>query len=312
MELHGSNLESKFSWEEIYQKFIDRFPSMEGSPRFKQWFMNNVRNGWLFDRVLVARCYKIYDELVTKDTDHFMLIVGKEGSGKTTLAMQSAAWIDPDFNLDNVCFTPEHYVEMVKSAKKGSALVVDEGGVALYSRESLSAINIQITKLFMLQRQKNLVVIVNCPSYWDIDAYIRRHRISTLIRVIEQGKYCGYIQRAIDIINELSRKIPLTKIRFPNGSFWHGSFNKPFPRSIDREAYLKKKKEHLEEYMNSIDVQRWVPTSKLATALSLDTGQIDDRLRRGVINGKKIGNRWFITAEDYRKLITEGPNDQNP
>ncbi len=246
-------LDETISWEEIRQRVILRVPKLQGAHGFRNWFNENESDGYLFDPTLIARSFRMYKDMTAIDRDHFMLIVGPEGSGKSTLAAQIACWVDPTFKPDNICFSLKEYVTALKNSKKGSCLILDEGGMDLYSRQTMSQGNIQFTKLFMIQRQKNISVIVCCPSFWDVDPYIRRHRINTMIRIISQGKYMGYLPRAVNIINELGyRKKPLTTIKFPTGSFWYGWFSKRLPKSLDRNKYLAKKAKHLDDFLREL------------------------------------------------------------
>lgn len=255
----------KQTWDEFYKQVITKVPKLMHTVTpicFKDWFYANESDGRLFDPTLVARCFKMYKDMVAVDKDHFLLIVGPEGSGKSTLAIQIACWVDPSFKSSNVCFSLKEYVEALKTAKKGSCLIIDEGGIALYSRQAMNIDNINMTKLFMLQRQKNLSIIVCCPSFWDVDPYIRRHRINTMIRIIDHGHYMGYLPKAIKIINEVGyRKKPLTTIKFPTGSFWYGTFNKKLPASLDRVAYLAKKAKHLDNFLKELSKSGVIETN---------------------------------------------------
>ena len=149
------------SWQERFNIMKKRVPKFVAKKGFKEWFFANKKNGWLFDTILVQRCFNIYNDIsIKKDKDHFMLIVGGEGLGKSTLGLQVCSWIDPEFIKKKICFTPKDYIRQLKIAKKGSCLLIDEGGVSLYSRESMGKMNIKLTKLFMLQRQKNICCVV--------------------------------------------------------------------------------------------------------------------------------------------------------
>ena len=122
------------SWEELLNHWLKKFPRFKGNSKFKNWFMANKKNGWLFDRMMIARCYKMHCDLVNKNKDHFCLVTGQEGTGKSTLAIQMGAWIDPDFTAKNVCFTAFEYIQQLKIAPPGSCIIIDEGGVLMFSR----------------------------------------------------------------------------------------------------------------------------------------------------------------------------------
>lgn len=296
----------KKSWTERFENMKKRVPDFVNKKGFRKWFFDNEKNGWLFDIKLVQKCFNIYSDMKNKDKDHFTLIVGGEGFGKSTLSLQMCSWIDPEFTVQNVCFTPKDYIRQLKILKKGSCILLDEGGVALYSREAMGINNIGLTKLFMLQRQKNISCFVVCPSFWDIDTYIRRHRINTLIRVIKQGQYMGMLRKSIDIINEVGyRKKPLTHIKLPNGFFWHGYFAKQFPKQISREAYLKRKQEHLNEFLDSLDKDEFefMPAIDVAKRLSITPKQMRWIIAQGNIKAKKVGRKWFIPKLEVDKAL---------
>jgi len=165
-----------------------------------------------------------------------------------------------------------------------------------------------MTKIFMLQRQKNISVVVCCPSFWDVDGYLRRHRIDTMIRIMKQGKYMAYLPKAISIINDVGyRKKKLSAIRLPSGSFWYGSFRKILPKLITREDYLKRKEQHLEDFLNDIEMDfqtvKMIPAHRVAHELSLTPTQMRKRIDKGTIKAKKIGAKWFISKEEYDNLL---------
>jgi len=302
----GKPLEKIFTWKELFNQLINQVPQLQKVRDVRQWFFDNQKNGLLFDRMLQARCFRAYKDMVNLDRDHFTLVVGKEGSGKSTLAIAMASWISPTFCDDNICFSASEYIARLKSVEKGSCLILDEAGTILFSRESMGADNIKMTKLFMLQRQKNVSVIVVCPSMWNIDTYIRQHRINTLIRVWKQGHYYGYLPRAIDIINTLQHtKKKISSMKLPNGSWWTGHFRKCFPTSIDLTEYLKKKRQNFEDFANGLDTSTFelIPAKALANKLSINTKQMMYLIKKKEIKAKQVGNKWFISKEEHDRVL---------
>lgn len=287
------------NWEQVYQEILRTLPHKAREYGFKKWFMDNEQDSMLFDAPLVGRCYTIYMDMIKRDRDHFALIVGSEGSGKTTLAIQMCFWIDPNFCVDNICFTPEDYVRRLRVVKPGSCLLIDEGGAIAFTRESMTQNNITMTKIYMLQRQKNVSVVVCCPSFWDIDTYLRRHRVNTLLRITKQGEYFGYLPKAIKIINDVGyRKKDLSKIRVPNGSFWTGKFRREFPKTINREDYLKKKGNHLDTFLSDIEKDfnktKLISTRKYGELTGSTADSVWDKIKYGSLQGTKIGGRWYL------------------
>jgi len=303
--------DQRLTWQEIYEKVERKIPEKTKIKGFKEWFFKNEKNGKLFDYSMIARCFTAYQDMKDRNKDHFALVIGEEGNGKSTFAAQLASWIDPDnFSVDNICFTPTDYLERLRKAEPGSCLVIDEGGVNLFSRETMSQNNVRMTKLFMLQRQKNVSVVVCCPSFWDVDAYIRRHRVNTLIRIYKQGEYQGMLKKCIDIINQVGyRKKPLTQIKLPLGYWWYGNFRKTFPYSIDVQKYLIKKREHLETFLDDLEEDmglkkdfKIIPAAKVAKEMCITNVALSEKIRNGTVVAKKIGRAWYIPKEEYLRL----------
>lgn len=294
------------SWDELLEHWLKKFPQFKGNTKFKEWFMNNESRGWLFDRMLIARCWKIHCDLVNKNKDHFCLITGQEGSGKSTLGVQMGSWISPTFCTEDICFTAQEYISRLKVVKPGSCLLIDEGGVLLFSREAMTTRSIEMNKIFMLQRQKNISILLCCPSYFNIDSYIRSNRINTMIRVIKQGDYAGYNPRAIEIINTLqSTKKKISQMKLPSGSFWHGSFRKKFPACVNLQEYLNRKTDNLDDFLNSIDTTSFdfMPIKQLANRLSITGKQVINLINNNEVKAKKIGKKWFVSKEEYNRVL---------
>jgi len=302
----GKPLDEYMSWEELLNHWLNKFPQFRGNTKFKDWFMNNEKNGWLFDRMLIARCWKMHCDLVDKNKDHFALVTGKEGYGKSSLAIQMASWIDPKFCDENITFTAREYATRLKVAEPGSCIVIDEGGVIMFSREAMTIKNIEMNHLFMLQRQSNISVILCCPAFFNIDSYIRTNRINSLFRVTEQGHYVGYLTKAIDIINSLqSTKKKISQMKLPSGSFWHGCFRKKFPKCIDLKEYLRRKKQNYVQFLDGIDTDdfEYMPIKRLADKLSIDNEQLINLIEHNEIKAKKIGKKWFVSKDEYKRVL---------
>ena len=78
-------------------------------------------NTMLYNKIQVAK-----EHISKKDYDLCFLVDGSEGSGKSVFAMQLARAFDADFCLDRVCFSPEEFLQAIKTASKCQAIVYDE------------------------------------------------------------------------------------------------------------------------------------------------------------------------------------------
>ena len=254
------SLEDQYSWEELGILIADRIEKndfihgREWSRRdFLKWWTKREKVGYRFDWQLVARCWVIWKSLQKKH-DHFIVVVGKEGSGKSTLAFQIASFISINFTDKDIVFDMPQYVNQLqkvsqsfkkwKKKRKNSCIVIDEGGISLFSRESLSKGNKMLAKTFMIQRFLCVCTIICIPYYWNLDKLVRQHRVNTLITVKKRGYYFTVVGKGISILNKLGMKSPdknLWAIPIPYGLFWEGVFRKPFPNTLDEKKYNKRK-----------------------------------------------------------------------
>lgn len=181
---------------------------------------------------------------VKKDYDAFVLYVGKEGYGKSTLAIQDAYYCDPTFNLDRVCFTIDQFLEQVEKADRYQAIVFDETMGYLSSRQSSSKFNKILIKVMSEMRSKNLFVFLCIPNFFIMDWYVAYHRTSGMIRIHQRGRFGSYdYNKKKDLFMKGRRNYDYCVP--PN---FYGVFTKYFP--LDKEAYEAKKQESIREWEN--------------------------------------------------------------
>lgn len=128
-------------------------------------------------------------QAVKKDWDMFFIIDGLEGSGKSTLGQQCAGYLDRDFNIDQIAFTPEEFIKAIEKAKKYQSILFDEAMSGLHSRASMTAINRSIVQMAAEMRQKNLFVFIILPTFFDLDRYIALWRSRALLHVYADDNF---------------------------------------------------------------------------------------------------------------------------
>lgn len=196
-------------------------------------------DGYLKSNLDIAR------NVIQKDWDMLFIVDGSEGSGKSVLAMQAAAYCDPTFTIDRVVFTPGTFRNAIINAKKYQAVLYDEAYTGLSSRATMSMINRTLISMLAEIRQKNLFVFVVMPCYFDLDKYVALWRSRGLIHV-----YCGEgFQRGYFAFYNTDRKkdLYINGKKFysyskPKANFY-GRFTNFYP--VDEAEYRKKKKESL-------------------------------------------------------------------
>ena len=307
-----NKLEDRYSWEEIAERFcIQAQVPQKNQEDFKAWFLSKQALGVRFDAITYHRAYNTQRSL-KDDYDHFTVICGSEGSGKSTFAANYCAVVSPTFCMKNVCFVKNDLLQALETAKRGDSLILDEGALFLFSRESMSLDNRIVTKLFTLFRQLNLHVCICMPNFWMIDSFIRDHRVKTLFRIPKRGDLTLYAEQAIRILSKEGAKYKgFDGIKLPYGTFTMGYYNAGMPNINDfnDDNYRKFKAETLQAFIKEIKQgtenvsQDLFDVKYVSKKMGISEAAIRERLRDGQIKAKKVGSSWFVGKEELERLI---------
>jgi len=131
---------------------------------------------------------KGYKKVTEGDQDRVYVITGREGLGKSTLAMQLAYVVHPTFTLDNIVFTANQFEERIKKAKRNEAIIFDEAFNGLSSKGAISKENKRLVRILMMCRQRNLFIFIVLPSYFLLEKYIGLFRSTALFNVLASRK----------------------------------------------------------------------------------------------------------------------------
>lgn len=138
----------------------------------------------------------VLDEIkkdVRRNNDCVILIEGDEGSGKTALATSMAGYLDPEFSLDQVIFTPEQFFEVYPTLDKYKVILWDEGVTGFYGLDFMQNDQKKLVKMLTMARKRNLIFIMNIANIGMLSWYLAGHRARMLIEVYKQyGRYRGY------------------------------------------------------------------------------------------------------------------------
>jgi len=122
-------------------------------------------------------------KLIKKDEDRIYIVDGRERTGKSLFTLQQAKFIDPTFNIDRVCFTPEEFLDQIRNAPRGSVVVFDEAFRGLSSKSGQSKINKMIVQAMMECGQRNLVIFIVLPTFFLLELYAAVLRSNALFHI---------------------------------------------------------------------------------------------------------------------------------
>jgi ABC-type dipeptide/oligopeptide/nickel transport system ATPase subunit len=189
-----------------------------------------------------------------KNQSAVIVVDGRSGMGKTTLSAQIASYMSANFNLDHVYYNPETFLNAMVKPEKGTTLIFDEA-MLLSSRSALSAVNKMIVQAMSMIRSKNLCIIFNVNSIFDLDRNLVLSRADLVLHVYgdsltDKGKFMAFFKGADgqDRIKNLylyGKK--LYSYDFPKSNF-NTRFAKHFP--LDENEYERRKQEGVNKFLS--------------------------------------------------------------
>lgn len=139
-------------------------------------------NGVFIDDLLASQIPNFKRQVMKQDRDKILLFDGREGTGKSVLAMSVAKALDNDFSIDKIAWNHEQFISLIKDPKrkKGDFILLDEAFSSVGARNSLSSINKAMITIATEMRQLNLYIGIVLPSFFDLDRYFAIWRCETL------------------------------------------------------------------------------------------------------------------------------------
>lgn len=177
-----------------------------------------------------------------KNFDWVHSIDGFERLGKTTLGVKTCIYLDPSFSVNQVCFTPDQYMAVCETIKKGKAVLYDEAGTGLFSREAMQRKTIAINKMLMTIGSKRLFHCILLPNFLKLDGNIAENRVMSLCHVTWRGEFKFYSRKRLRIIaqeNNFFAQRPNFTGKFPDKNKADG---------FDWAEYEKRKRSYLKDF----------------------------------------------------------------
>lgn len=192
-----------------------------------------------------------------KNQSAVAIVDGRSGMGKTTLSFQMASYMSADFDFKDVCFTPDEFLKELENTQKGQnrVLVFDEA-MLLSSRAALSKINRMIVIAMSMIRSKNVFIIFNVNSIFDLDRNLALSRADILLHcygesLTDRGRFLAFFKGSDgwDRIKELYLKgKKFYSYANPKANFFT-SFSGYF--ALDENEYERRKQEGVNKFLSS-------------------------------------------------------------
>ena len=115
---------------------------------------------------------------IQRNKNFITCITGQTGSGKSYSALKEGELLDTDFTIDNVCFTPKEFMNLVngktKKLKRGSCIVFDEVQVSMSALDFQSLQARLINSCLQTFRYMGFILIMTSPFFSFINKSARK------------------------------------------------------------------------------------------------------------------------------------------
>jgi energy-coupling factor transporter ATP-binding protein EcfA2 len=181
-----------------------------------------------------------------------MLIIGKRGSGKTSLGTKFLAWYHHKTGRKcyGIGYGGANLPRWIRKADKleeipnDSVVLIDEAAILFFSRESMKSMNKVLSKLMSVARHKNLTMILITQSSAMIDLNVLRladvllfKEPSLLQARFERKSLKDLFERSTKVFKELDQKVAHFYVysdefeglvRYSLPYFWNDSISRAF------------------------------------------------------------------------------------
>lgn len=293
-------------WEELVLQTMLKIGN--NSKAFYNFMMERQPLGYENDALLWGRCFKIWDDINNKDTDHLTVVAGDEGTGKSTLCARACSIVSfKQFYMRHICYNLLDLVRAVKQSTKGDSIQIDEGALVLFMADANTQEGRYTQKMLTVIREKNLHLAICIPNFFQILKTPREYRVATLLQIKKRGNYVGFNKRAIPYICKkgiANKRVFVDGLK--EGTFWQGYFNKSFVEinDVNFETYKINKTQNVDNFLNEIeeyaitkDEKSHITIHEFGERVGLSAVTIKRRIDDGTIPATKFGGKWLIRKD---------------
>jgi hypothetical protein len=119
--------------------------------------------------------------------DDIILITGSEGSGKSSLALQLGAALDPEFNLLSIGFTVSEYMDLARNMPKRRVVMSDE--FLVNKRKAMRRETVDLLDFLQECRGLNLHHLICFPHADLLDKAVMDFRVRWHVHIPRRGLF---------------------------------------------------------------------------------------------------------------------------
>jgi len=241
---------------------------------------------------------QLWKRVHLKEQNLVFAVVGDTGSGKSLTTSTILMALDPSFDIDRVCWTPEQVMKEAENDEaysEGDANQYEEGGVGTDSRQWFTDINQALDHVFQTWREQQRILGQTLPSFDLLDKRLRkrchyvfemdginRKKGYALVKVFKvvEDKWSGDIYRRYPRLRDpkdgVTKQFKRLKVALPPQDFIDEfkEDEKEFKRDL-----ISKKNDELEDAKSEKDLS----PQEVADVI-LEEGRVSDFMRK---NGKQ-------------------------
>jgi len=178
----------------------------------------------LRDPRVVTWLLNVYKHL-KKDYDYLLIIAGDTGTGKSMFGLQLLeTWykviLKQEFDekrVEQINSDYKNFLTKFQEIGKYDMNIYDEGGTALDSKDFMTKMSKDLSKLFNVFRAKRFFSVIILPNYFNLNKTFRENRLRGLVYISKRGTFKLFTKRQINNINAY----------FDNKSLKHLNRHKP-------------------------------------------------------------------------------------
>lgn len=240
--------------------------------------------GYRYDgRVII---YSYWQKRLKENKNLNIVFTGKVGGGKSYASITTGNYLNPNFDLENVCYTIADFIERVQTQPKGTVIILDEAGVSASNRDTMTKESKTLSKVIETTRYLQQISIFNLPNLAFLDKHVKT--MLDLVFIHDADMNQGEFSISIPELTEDGKDIELNLLRY--GGKMMKSVYFPLPPPYMIADYELHRERHNREQLDDLHSELWKKREK-----EKEKNKVDGRGK----NPKSLNNlRHFKSEED--------------